>query len=87
MSKNVSGLLYLCNPLANKDCNKLTCFWTAWQRNESNSLNDPFPCCYKTCYEEFAARDIDGKPIVWPEGEETLRKWKQGDDLKETTKK
>lgn len=64
-------LLYLCNPTANKNCRKTICFWNAWKRVHDNDYER---MCYKTCHEEFAARDADGKPIVWPEGEETVRK-------------
>lgn len=77
-------LLYLCNPLANQKCPKLTCFWD-WNKHDDGTE----PICYKTCHEEFAARDAEGNPIVWPEGEKTVKKsmatdaWK---DLKQKRK-
>jgi len=65
MNEKVSGLLYLCNPLANKACEKTACFWYSWKNGHDD--NSWFPC-YKTCFEEYAARDAEGNPIVWPEG-------------------
>lgn len=64
-------LLYLCNPLANQKCPKLTCFWD-WTKYDDGGE----PRCYKTTHEEFAARDAEGNPIVWPEGEKTVEKLK-----------
>lgn len=64
-------LLYLCNPLANQKCPKMTCFWD-WTKHDDGTE----PRCYKTCHEEFAARDAEGNPIVWPEGEKTVEKLK-----------
>jgi hypothetical protein len=63
--------LYLCNPLANKNCAKTCCFWPSLKTPVDECL------CYKTCFEEFAARDAEGNPIIWPAGEETLRKIKE----------
>ena len=77
MYEKVSGLLYLCNPLANENCRKDCCFWYAWKN--TNDGNSWFPC-YKTCFEEYAARDVEGKPIVWPYGgvsPETVEEVKQ----------
>ena len=61
--------LYLCNPLANKDCKKSICFWTAWRRVHDGYAD---AVCFKTRHEEFAARNAEGKPIAWPEGEKDL---------------
>ena len=65
MTEKISGLLYLCNPLANKACKKSACFWYSWKNGHDD--NAWFPC-YKTCFEEYAARDAEGNLIVWPEG-------------------
>lgn len=77
MIEKISGLLYLCNPLANEICRKDSCFWYAWKNTHDG--NSWFPC-YKTCFEEYAARDAEGKPIVWPDGVvslETVKELKQ----------
>ena len=69
MTEKVDGILYLCNPLANTGCCKTICFWNSWKVHDNDTC-----MCFKTCFKEYAARDAEGNPIVWPEGQETLRR-------------
>lgn len=50
--------LYLCDPLRNNGCGKLTCYML-------NPHKLPGPC-RRTTDPRYAMRDADGQPIVMP---------------------